>query len=165
MKKLILFLPLCFIASLPAVEPMQAGLLPSEVPPIFTENQASRVFEVGIDFWMMPRDANRVMQEPSITQAVRVLLVEPESYLELRYPEGEMGELWGQELQAWLVALGVVSDRIELLLSLEPIESVVLVVVDPTTVIDDEITPLGMPSISVEEAVEQAEPVTEESQF
>lgn len=145
MKKLIFFLPLCFVTSLQAVEPISLDLnSPKVVESEVSQTHSPVVIEVGIDFWMMPRDAHRVMQDPVITQAVKMLIAEPESYLELHYPDGEMGELWGQELQAWLVALGIVSDRIELQISLTPIESIGLMVVNPT-VLEDTFISLDLP--------------------
>jgi hypothetical protein len=39
---------------------------------------------------------------------------EPGQILELRYPGGEEGELWVEELKDWFVSLGVPSGAIQL---------------------------------------------------
>ena len=62
----------------------------------------------------MPRDAAAVLQMPAVNSAVRVLLAHPEGQLVIRYPGGDDGTLWAEELRAWLVALGVPSSRMEL---------------------------------------------------
>lgn len=107
MKRMMFLASLCLLTTAQAAEPeapQSEGLEP--VPAMDSG------YMVDLDFWMMPRDAGSVLQQPAIAQAVRELLADPDAYLEIGYPAGEMGELWGQELQAWLVALGVVSDRI-----------------------------------------------------
>jgi len=114
--------------AVPATESASAGE-PVAAEPVSGAVAGPMLFPIGIELWMTPRDATTILHEPGISQAVKRLLDEPEAYLEVRYPTGEMGELWGQELQAWLVALGVVSDRIELLQSSEPAEGIVLAVV------------------------------------
>ncbi|ALP54569.1 hypothetical protein Tel_16205 [Candidatus Tenderia electrophaga] len=90
------------------------------------------VAELGADFWFTPRHGDVIAARADLGAAVKQLLAEPEAYLVLRYPEGESGELWGQELQAWLVALGIASDRIELQADPERLDAVAVVLVDPT---------------------------------
>ena len=89
------------------------------------------VAEVGAEFWASPRNGEAIIQYEPVVIAVNQLLVEPESYIVLRYPEGESGELWGVELQAWLVSLGLVSDRIELQSGYEGIDGVGLYIESP----------------------------------
>lgn len=89
------------------------------------------VAEVGAEFWASPRNGEAIIQYEPVVIAVNQLLVEPESYIVLRYPEGENGELWGVELQAWLVSLGLVSDRIELQSGYEGIDGVGLYIESP----------------------------------
>ncbi len=78
----------------------------------------------GAEFWFSPRHGDVIAQKPALRELVQSLLTMPEAYLRVTYPEGESGELWGQEMQAWLVALGIGSDRIELQPSTELLESV-----------------------------------------
>ncbi len=65
--------------------------------------------------WARPRSGAALVRMPVLQQAVTALRAQPESHLQLRYPGGDTGSMWAQELKAWLVALGVVSERIELL--------------------------------------------------
>ena len=83
---------------------------------------------IGPDFWASPRHGEIVMVHPAVRESVDRLLRERESYLVIRVPEGEMGELWGHELKAWLAALGVSSGRVEVAQDAELLESVALVV-------------------------------------
>lgn len=63
--------------------------------------------------WAQPRTGAVLMQHPALAQTVQEL--RPGQRLQLLYPGGDEGSLWARELQAWLVALGVSSQRIELL--------------------------------------------------
>jgi len=69
---------------------------------------------LGPAFWATPRSAESVAANEPLAQLVRALGRDPEAQLRLSYPSGEWGELWGQELKAWLIALGVSVDRLEL---------------------------------------------------
>lgn len=89
------------------------------------------VVVLDAEFWFMPRHADVVAEHYGVRAAVNKLIAEPEAYLALRYPDNETGDLWGQELQAWLVSLGIVSDRIELQPGYEQVEGVALVVIAP----------------------------------
>ncbi len=89
------------------------------------------VAELGAEFWFTPRHGDVIAGRADLGEAVKKLIAEPEAYLILRYPETESGELWGRELQAWLVSLGVVSDRIELQPDPARLESVGVVLVSP----------------------------------
>ncbi len=85
-------------------------------------------------FWFMPRQGDVVAEHDGVRAVVKKLIANPDAYLALRYPKNETGELWGQELRAWLVSLGVVSDRIELQPGFDEIDGVALVVI----AVDDE---------------------------
>ncbi len=100
------------------------------------------------EFWFMPRHADVVADHNGVRTVVNRLIANPDAYLALRYPDNETGELWGQELQAWLVSLGVVSDRIELQPGYDEIEGVALVVIAP----DDVAEPLMVIDAVVGEA-------------
>ncbi len=64
--------------------------------------------------WSRPRSGEALVDHPAVSNAVRSLLDEPDARLEVRYPGGDEGNLWALEVRAWLVALGIASDRIEL---------------------------------------------------
>lgn len=63
--------------------------------------------------WAQPRTGATLLQHPALTQAMAEL--HDGQTLQLLYPGGDEGSLWARELQAWLVALGLSSQRIELL--------------------------------------------------
>ncbi len=86
---------------------------------------------LGAEFWFEPRHGDAIADHEGVKAAVKKLIAEPEAYLALRYPATEFGELWGLELQAWLVSLGLVSDRIELQTGYDQLEAVELVVISP----------------------------------
>ena len=89
------------------------------------------VAELGAEFWFTPRHGDVIAAHEGVRAAVKKLIAEPEAYLLVRHPETESGELWGQELQAWLVSLGLVADRMELQPAAEQLDSVRLVVISP----------------------------------
>lgn len=63
--------------------------------------------------WAQPRNGLSITRYPALSQAMAEL--QDGQRLQLRYPGGDEGSLWAHELQAWLVALGLSSQRIELL--------------------------------------------------
>lgn len=89
------------------------------------------VMVVGAEFWATPRHAEQVLAQTPLKAAVQQLQRESDASLVLHYPAGESGELWGLELQAWLVSLGVVSDRIALRAGYEGDEGVAVIMVAP----------------------------------
>ena len=65
--------------------------------------------------WAMPRTGQRVLQLSPVAAAVRELQSAPaDSRLHVRYAGGDRGTLWARDLESWLIALGIGSDRIEL---------------------------------------------------
>ena len=88
-----------------------------------------RVMVVGAEFWAMPRHADQLLVQMPLKVAAQQLWVEPEAYLVLHYPNTESGEVWGLELQAWLVSLGISSDRVELRAGYERDDGVAVIVV------------------------------------
>lgn len=80
--------------------------LPASAEPVWTLSAAE---------WARPRQGEWLVAHPALSAAIGSLQQSPASQLQLRYPGGDEGVLWAEELQAWLVALGVESARIELL--------------------------------------------------
>lgn len=64
--------------------------------------------------WARPRSAEAVTAMPTVRDAVRAWGQTPGAELVVRHPSGEAGLLWGEELRAWLVALGVPGDAVVL---------------------------------------------------
>ena len=70
---------------------------------------------IDAELWAAPRSGQALVQMAPLREAVDALLRTPGSRLLIHYPGGESGQLWVQELRAWLIALGVPSTRIDLL--------------------------------------------------
>lgn len=69
---------------------------------------------LSADAWNQPRSASMVIQLPAVYAAVQAWSQDPQSNtLVLLHAGGESGSLWADELQGWLVALGVPAERIE----------------------------------------------------
>lgn len=71
-------------------------------------------WEISAQEWAQPRHGEWLISHPALSGAVDQLQRNPQSRLQVRYPGGDEGVLWAQELQSWLVALGLGSERIEL---------------------------------------------------
>ncbi len=84
--------------------------------------------ELRAEQWDIPRQGERLLRLPSLNEMINRWMQQPGDIIEIRYPGGEEGELWVNELMDWLVALGIPSkamravpgsgaeDRIQLLL-------------------------------------------------
>jgi len=63
----------------------------------------------------MPRSAAHLLSFPPLALAIGQLRIHPDAHLLIHYPGGDEGSLWVNELQSWLVALGVSSELMELI--------------------------------------------------
>ena len=79
--------------------------------PVCAETQ----WEISAADWAKPRHGEWLVKHPALLSAISTLQQSPHTVLQLRYPGGDEGVLWVEELQAWLVALGVESRRIDTL--------------------------------------------------
>ena len=64
--------------------------------------------------WAVPKRATTLLSMPSISKSMQKLQKSTSSTLQIRYPGGDEGTLWANELRSWLVALGLSSSRIDL---------------------------------------------------
>ena len=64
--------------------------------------------------WMRPKSATTLMEMPAVSKSMRKLQKDTDSTLSIKYPGGDEGTLWANELRSWLIALGLSSRRIEL---------------------------------------------------
>lgn len=71
-------------------------------------------WSLSADIWAPPRQAETLLAMTPVAAAVRTLLANPQGRLTLLHPAGEEGALWAAELRAWLVVLGVDTQRIQL---------------------------------------------------
>ncbi len=70
--------------------------------------------QVTASEWAQPHRGESLVENRVLHEAVQQLIEQPGSRLQIRYPGGDEGSLWAGEVRAWLVALGVGSERIEL---------------------------------------------------
>lgn len=96
MKRLLL--PACLCAALP----------------VFPAWGAENVYPLTAEMWARPRSGEAVAKMPPLRSAMRELMKDSRGMLEARYPGGDEGALWAQELSAWLISLGLEPARINL---------------------------------------------------
>ena len=64
--------------------------------------------------WSVPKNTAAILSMPAINESMKKLQKSSTSILKLKYPGGDEGTLWVNELRSWLVTLGLSSKRIEL---------------------------------------------------
>jgi hypothetical protein len=75
-------------------------------------NNVSQGWELHAEQWELTRSGETILSLPVLNQLINVWLLEKDRKIEVRYPGGEEGEFWVQELTDWLVSLGIPSSRI-----------------------------------------------------
>ncbi|GAB4359736.1 MAG: hypothetical protein Kow006_29060 [Gammaproteobacteria bacterium] len=75
---------------------------------------ADGAYQLTAEEWSRPRQGASVVELPALHAVLREFQRQPESRIVIRYPGGEEGVLWVEELRSWMVALGVPSSRIVL---------------------------------------------------
>lgn len=68
--------------------------------------------ELRAETWDMPRHGEILLKDPALATIVKQWLKNQQQKIELRYPGGEEGELWVEELSDWLVSLGIPGNSI-----------------------------------------------------
>ena len=95
------------VASSQAVEPAPTAT--------FIESSSSSPKLLSAELWARPRSGAGVAAMPVVRESVQTLLAAPEgSKLVIRYPGGEEGSLWAEELHVWLVSLGIDTELMDL---------------------------------------------------
>lgn len=69
--------------------------------------------ELRAETWDIPRHGETLLEVPELSSVMQKWMADPQQKIELRYPGGEEGELWVEELRDWFVALGVPSSVIQ----------------------------------------------------
>jgi hypothetical protein len=69
---------------------------------------------VTAEQWASPRHGESLVALVPLRGIMQELSGDPQARLVIRRPDGETGLLWAEELQSWLVALGLSSARIEI---------------------------------------------------
>lgn len=67
---------------------------------------------INSEQWDIPRHGETLIKQVELVEIVQLWSEQPASHIEIRYPGGEEGEIWVQELMDWLVALGLPSEAI-----------------------------------------------------
>lgn len=88
----------------------------------------SRVYTINADDWARPRSGVSLIEYKALQQLMQDWANVSEGIIEIRFPGGEMGNLWAGELQDWLVALGIASENIRLFPGGAGIDSIDLVI-------------------------------------
>ncbi len=85
------------------IKPAQA------MTPELLAKQSPVVWKLHAEQWELARSGDTILSLPVLNQVVRAWLAEKQKMIEIRYPGGEDGELWVQQLTDWLVSLGIPS--------------------------------------------------------
>jgi hypothetical protein len=92
-----------------ALEPV----VPLPLQPAAETGAADR-YVLTAEMWARPRSGRAVLAMPPVRDAVRSLIKTPGSHLLIRYPGGDEGSIWAEELQGWLISLGIEPTLIEM---------------------------------------------------
>ena len=85
-------------------------IMPAQaVTPELLAKQSPVVWKLHAEQWELARSGDTILSLPVLNQVVRAWLAEKQKMIEIRYPGGEDGELWVQQLTDWLVSLGIPS--------------------------------------------------------
>ena len=84
--------------------------------PAYSKNiEAKAVNEtLHAETWDVPRHGEVLLNVPELAIIIKQWMLHPQKKIELRYPGGEAGELWVEELKDWLVSLGINSESIQI---------------------------------------------------
>jgi len=72
------------------------------------------VVDITADEWSRPRSAEMLVQIPTLRKIILEFNRHEGVSLVVRYPGGEEGLLWANELKDWLVSLGIPSAGIKM---------------------------------------------------
>lgn len=64
--------------------------------------------------WLVPKKTSVLLAMPAIKKSMINMQKNSNSILMLKYPGGDEGTLWANELRSWLVTLGLSSQRINM---------------------------------------------------
>jgi hypothetical protein len=84
------------------------------VTPVLAETSPADRYILTAEMWARPRTGKAVLAMPPVRAAVQNLVQTPDSLLLIRYPGGDEGSIWAEELQGWLISLGIEPTLIEM---------------------------------------------------
>lgn len=73
----------------------------------------SEPVQLRAETWELSRHGEKLIKNTQLSALVQAWSARSNGQLEIRYPGGEEGELWSEELKSWLVSLGVPSAAIQ----------------------------------------------------
>lgn len=110
------YFALIFLLLLSSMNSAQATLEPGQ-----NESKQSQLprgelhyneMQLHAEQWDLARHGEKILHLPEVRALVNAWAVSEQQLIELRYPGGEEGELWVQELMDWLISLGIPSQYI-----------------------------------------------------
>lgn len=93
---------------------MKGLILTTFILLISPDLQANDVELLQLNEWSVPKQTTTLLAMPAIRKSMLKLQNSDASMLKIKYPGGDEGTLWANELRSWLVALGLSSRRIDL---------------------------------------------------
>ena len=75
------------------------------------DNKEPGVWALSAEQWELARNGESILSLPAINSLMNAWLSDKQKKIEIRYPGGEEGEFWVQELTDWLVSLGIPSNH------------------------------------------------------
>jgi hypothetical protein len=69
--------------------------------------------QLRAETWELSRHGEKLIKNAELSTLVQAWSAQADAQLEIRYPGGEEGELWSEELKSWLVSLGIPSTAIQ----------------------------------------------------
>jgi hypothetical protein len=73
--------------------------------------EVQKQWVISAEEWSRPRHGERLVRMSPLVKSVQSWMARPGYKLLIRYPGGEEGAVWAQELRDWLVSLGIPSAR------------------------------------------------------
>lgn len=81
---------------------------------LFMMSSVTAVELLHANEWSVPKQTVTLLAMPAIYKSMQKLNKNKNSILNIKYPGGDEGTLWVNELRSWLIALGLSSKRIEM---------------------------------------------------
>ncbi len=100
---------------------------------LFSSNVLAQdvVAQLRAEVWDTQRHGEALLKVPALSAIIQKWMLAPSQLIELRYPGGEEGELWVEELHDWFVSLGVPSTKIQILPGSQAEDIINIVLIKP----------------------------------
>lgn len=70
--------------------------------------------------WENPGTLEEAARRPALSETLAAFVADPQGRVHIAHGGGARGSAWGHEIRAWLIALGIPGDRIQLEPGLAP---------------------------------------------